>query len=274
APPLPVVLRATSKAALEDLGAIGGIPQPRTVECSAADVSGGLAVPTPAVVKPIRSEVQTGETMLHRTVVFADTVAEVATALRQLPDGRGLVQERVGGTVVTVDGLAWQGRVVCSLQKEALRLWPADGGAVPYVRTIASDSLSDAARVVLRELAWSGPFNLQVVRGPTGDRLIDLNPRAPDSLGLAQKAGMDLAVQWCDLLLGGTSRSATARIGVRWRSEEEEWWALVAAVRQHRWRDAVGIVRPHRRTAHAVWALSDPRPALLLRKRLLGRHRR
>jgi hypothetical protein len=50
--------------------------------------------------------------------------------------------------------------------------------------------------------------------------------------------------------------------GVRFRSEEKEGLAALAALRRRDWRTVASVLTPRRRTTHAAFAAADPLPVL------------
>lgn len=269
-PPPAVVRRATDKRELGHLARVAGLCTPPTYEAAdAADYPG----PYPAIVKPCASVlVSDGDRRRHQLRVAHVAHAEdLADALRAIPGGLSVVQPFVRGRLRTVNGVAWAGRVVCSVHKRSERTWPLDAGLFSYGRTVAVDpALEDSCARLLGELGWSGLFNLQFLETADGERLlIDLNPRAYHSMALAIAAGANLPAVWCDLLLGRPPRPCRARAGVRFRSEEDDLRAMRAMARDGRGREALAALLPRRRTAHAVFDRTDPGPVVPLARRLL-----
>jgi predicted ATP-grasp superfamily ATP-dependent carboligase len=146
------------------------------------------------------------------------------------------------------------------VHKAAERTWPADCGVVTWAETVERDrALDDAAHALIRELGWSGLFNLQLIESDGHFYLIDVNPRAYHSLGLAVHAGANLPAIWTALLLGEAPQVDEYERGVRFRSEEDVR-ALWAAFRSGERAAAVRGLLPRARTAHAVFSASDPAP--------------
>ncbi|MGH2803161.1 MAG: ATP-grasp domain-containing protein [Thermoleophilaceae bacterium] len=262
-----VTAAATDKVVALAVAARAGIDVLACPVLGAEDPVDTAGVRFPAAVKPLRSELPVDGELRRFDATRADDRAELLRALAALPDGVGIVQPYVEGHLVTVDGVAWEGAVVASIQKVGTRTWPTDCGPVSYAKTIPPDpELAEQARALIARLGWSGVFNLQFIEGREGRFLIDVNPRFYTSLGLAVAAGVNLPAIWVEALLGGRPKSPRYRPGVRFRSEDDLRslaHALVAGGR----RSALAGLVPRRRTTHAVVSLRDPRPSLVLLRR-------
>lgn len=269
APPPETLARATDKARLAELAAGAGLRTPPTVDAPAAREF-------PAVVKPARSTVRAGAATLDlppaRTVGDA---AELAAFLAEAPDAHFIAQPFLRGSLRAVAGVAWQGRVVCSAHQRALRIHPPDCGASAYAETVEPEpALDERVAALVAAIGWSGIFELQFLESGGEPFLIDFNPRVYGSIALAIGAGLNLPAIWAELLLGRAPRPGRARVGVRYRAEERDVKALAAAVAQGRLADAAAILRPRRRTVHAVLSLRDPAPLAHLARRVASRLRR
>jgi predicted ATP-grasp superfamily ATP-dependent carboligase len=270
APPLDVVRRATDKRALGELAREAGLRTPPTREVTLAD---GIAGPFPAVVKPFASVAEGDSGKSERLLVSVVEDADgLRAALRGMPGARGLLQPFVKARLRTVNGVAWDGRVVCSVHKRSDRTWPPAAGVFAYGRTVEPEpALGEGCARLLGAIGWSGIFNLQFLEPQHGEPLlIDLNPRAYHSMALAIGAGANLPGVWLDLLLGRPPRPAHARPAVRFRAEDDDLRALkTLAANGHRGA-ALGALLPRRRTTHALFARTDPGP-LAFRMRELVR---
>lgn len=247
APAVEIVRRATTKDALAELAAAAGLETPPTTIVHRGETPDDL--PLPAAVKPVRSVA---------TPRRVDTRPELERALAELPGDAHVVQPWLDGPLAAVAGLAWEGRIVCCVHQEALRIWPPDAGISAYAVTVPRDPrLEGKVGALLGELGWSGIFQLQFLRTPAGDFPIDLNPRIYGSLALAISAGLDLPTLWVELLRGRSPAVPSSyRVGVAYRSEENDLRALAR-------RGPLPLLRgllPRRRTTHAVFSLGDPAP--------------
>lgn len=270
---LDLVDRATDKLLLGDLAAEAGLETPPTV-LRAADGGDFPGMSFPVVVKPARSEMRTpGGGFRHFGTRVAENPESLRRALAALPDARGLVQPFLPGTLVTLNGVAWGGKVLCAVHQRAERLWPPRNGVLAYAVTARADRrLEEAGTKLVGLLGWSGIFNLQFLECAGTRFLIDVNPRIYHSLALAVAAGPNLPAMWCDLLLGRTPVVPLGyRVGLRFRAEDEDLRAIVSAVRAGKLRAGASALRPRRRTVHAGFSVRDPLPAAVTLLRVASR---
>ena len=122
--------------------------------------------------------------------------------------------------------------------------------------------LDETARRLVAEIGWSGIFQVQFIRTAAADYLIDFNPRIYGTLALPVAAGLNLPAIWVERLLGGAAAFDGYAAGVRFRSEEKEGLAALAALRRRDWRTVASVLTPRRRTTHAAFAAADPLPVL------------
>lgn len=266
-----VTARATDKLAALGAAATVGIDVLSLRVLSRGDCT--RAVSYPAVVKPLRSELEVGGALRRFEVRRVSGPEQLERALSLLPEGVAIVQPYVEGSLVTFNGVAWRGEVVASVHKRAQRTWPTDCGAVCAAMTVAPDrDLERQSERLMAELAWSGPFNLQFLENAAGRYLIDINPRIYTSLALAVAAGANLPAIWVERLVGGRPSRPTYRTGVRFRSEDD-LRAVARLVTSGDRRSALRGVVPHRRTVHGFVSARDPMPTLAFLRRALRRSR-
>jgi predicted ATP-grasp superfamily ATP-dependent carboligase len=259
-----VLRRATDKTALALLALRADLDTPPTRVVA----EGGLAeaeydLSFPAVVKPLRSELATPEGGLQRFETHrVESPEDLHHALRQLPDGVGLVQPYIEGELISVNGVAWKGSVVGMHQHVVHRVWPDRCGHLAYAETIPLGAEREhAVGAFMKDLDWSGIFNLQLIAREGRDYVIDLNPRFYHSLGLAVAAGVNLPAIWTSLLLDLPVDAGRFRTGVRFRDEKDDPRAIWREVRRGRGGALLGLL-PRRHTAHALFAIRDPAPAI------------
>jgi predicted ATP-grasp superfamily ATP-dependent carboligase len=257
------VERATDKALLAELGAAAGVPAPPTIELDLDELDAHRSeLRFPAVVKPAQTAVrESGRTLLAPP---AEVVHDIASLERALAEPtRRLVQPFLDATLTAVSGVSWKGEVACSVHQAARRIYPRPLGVSAFAETVPVDEAVDTAvRAILRDLGWSGIFEVQLLRTATGAHVIDLNPRPYGSLALAIGAGANLPAVWVDLLLGREPLVEPYRVGVRYRAEIREARALLGAIVRGRVGDALRIARPMRRTVHSIFSVRDPKPLL------------
>jgi predicted ATP-grasp superfamily ATP-dependent carboligase len=263
--PPEAVEAATDKSILGTLAAEAGLETPPTLHVSAPELNGhGAAIGFPAVVKPLRSELDGGNgAMRHWAARRVESESELASALGELPGGSGLLQSFIPGRVTAVGGVFWEGEIVAAVHQAAERIWPVDCGVISYATTVARDGeLEDALARLLARIGWQGLFQVQFVEYGAQRYLIDLNPRIYGSLALALAAGQNLTGIWVDLLLGRSPTIGGYRTGVRYRAEELDFRALAKLARRGRIGELTRGLVPRPRTVHAVFARDDPLPLL------------
>lgn len=276
APDEATLARATDKESLARLAGEAGLSAPAAVRIDHGDPSVAIAALSfPAVVKPVRSAVA-GHGGAHevpnaRTVA---TPAELTHHVRSRPDVSWLVQPLLEGSLIAVSGVTRAGEVVCTVHQRALRTFPRGCGVSAYAETVPRDERLDRGlRRLHAALGWTAMWEAQFLAGRDGAHLIDLNPRPYGSLALALAAGVNLPALWVEALRGGETHPADFLVGRRFRAEMRELGLLADAVRSHDLVAAASILLPRPRTTHAVLAWRDPRPSLLLLKRMVARSR-
>jgi hypothetical protein len=261
-PEAAVLDRALDKTLLAPLAAEAGLDLPPQADPGSF----------PAVVKPLRRSVLVDGRVVERPqAARVGSAGELAAYADSLPGVPCATQPFLEGRLRAVVGVAWEGRVVCSLHQEATRIYPHDCGASAFAVTVPVDApLDAAARRLLGLVGWSGIFELQFVDAGR-PYLVDLNPRVYGSIGLAIGAGHDLPAIWAELLLGGQPDVGDYRVGVGFRAEERDARALLGAFRAGRRGEALAGLLWRPRTVHAVVSLRDPLPLVHLVRRAAGR---
>jgi predicted ATP-grasp superfamily ATP-dependent carboligase len=271
------VALASDKHRLPELAAAAELAVPATLILERSELSAQEAsLPYPVVVKALRSVVPTGGGSFTRAWTRrAEDPAQLRRALEAIPGERYLVQRHLPGTLAAISGVAWQGTLLCAVHQHAHRIWPPDCGTSAYAVTVyPDDELERAVASIVEALGWSGIVQFQFLRTEHGPYLIDLNPRIYGTLGLAIAAGLNLPAIWTDLLLGRRPTLSHFRVGVRWRAEEYDARIIYRLLGDRHAREALRIALPRRRTAHAVFSLRDPAPALTTYTRLRNETRR
>jgi predicted ATP-grasp superfamily ATP-dependent carboligase len=256
-----IVRRATAKPELLRLAALAGLGVPTTTTITGADVDrADSRIPFPAVVKPLRSETPGRDGRLeYASAQSVRTREGLEAVVESLPGSSWLVQPQVPGKLRAVSGVAWEGRLVCAMHQCAERTYPLLGPSA-YAATIPPDEeLEQGVARLLELLGFSGIFQAQFIASDV-NYFIDFNPRMYGSLALAVGAGLNLPVIWADLLVGRSPRLRPYRWHVRYRSEERDARAIVAALLRGELRLALRGIVPRRRTVHAVFSLHDPLP--------------
>jgi predicted ATP-grasp superfamily ATP-dependent carboligase len=254
------VEQALDKSALPRLTRAAGLQTPPTALVNRSE---RVEPEFPAVVKPMRSELNGNGELRHFAPRKVESPLELGRALGALPGGAGLLQPYLAGNVLAVGGVAWEGELVCAVHYRAARIWPTDCGMISYATTVPPDrELERRIETLLESLGWSGIFQLQFIEAREGLYLIDFNPRVFASLAIAVAAGSNLPAVWVDLLLGRrrSSEAAGYRAGVRYRALSKDSRALLAALRAGRpLLRPTGLGRP---VTHPVLSIADPLPTL------------
>jgi predicted ATP-grasp superfamily ATP-dependent carboligase len=266
--------RATDKTALGLLSLRAGLDVPPTRIVASEGLPASDELSFPAVVKPLRSELFAQGMLRRFEAKRVESRAELDRALRGLPDEVGLVQPYLEGRLISVNGVAFEGKLYAANQHVVHRVWPDRCGQAVYAETIPMiPQRESAVAAFMHQLDWSGVFNLQLIERGGRDYVIDLNPRFYVSLTLAAAAGLNLPAIWTSLLLGLPFESHDYRAGVRFREEKGDLRAIFCEVR----RGQVGAARdllPRRRTVHALFSIRDPRPGLSIVADLVAALRR
>ena len=260
--PAETLRKATDKIELERLSLKAGFHVPPTRLIGAVEAAAAEELAFPAILKPLRSELRTNGRLERFEASWVESRADLARALRGLPDGAGLVQPLIDGRLISVNGVAFEGRLHGVNQHVVHRVWPERCGHAVYAETIPM--IPERERTVatfMRELGWSGVFNLQLIEHGGRDYVIDLNPRLYVSLSLAVAAGLNLPAIWASLLLGLPVEAGGYRTGIRFREERGDLHAIFSELGRGRL-EAARALLPRRRTVHALFSIRDPRPGL------------
>jgi predicted ATP-grasp superfamily ATP-dependent carboligase len=273
-PPEAVVRRATDKAKLAPLTLRAGLDPPPTHVVSLEGPVATNKLSFPAIVKPLRSELLTHGRLERFDAKRVETPAELERALRVLPDEVGLVQACIEGPLISVNGVAFDGKVHGANQHVVHRVWPDHCGQAVYAETIPMvPERERAVAAFIKELGWSGIFNLQLIEGDGRNYVIDFNPRFYASMALAAAAGQNLPAIWTSLLLGLPFEAHGYRAGVRFRDEKGDPRAIFRELRRGKLGAARGLL-PRRRTVHSLFSIRDPRPGLSIFADLVASLRR
>lgn len=260
-----VVELATDKSRLLELAAAAGLETPPTETLGRDELRArACSLAYPAIVKPLRSKVETAEGQLR---YFKATRVASPAQLRARLDAAAVpewvVQPYLDSSLAAVGGVAWEGRLVAAVHQVSHRVWPPDVGYSSYAETVAPDAeLELQLADVLVRVGWSGLFQAQFLLAGGARYLIDFNPRPYGSTALAVAAGANLPALWADLVLGREPRAAGYRPGVRYRLEHNDVRALLHAFRRGDRAGALRGLAPHRGTVHAVFSWRDPLPVL------------
>ncbi|MEK6251715.1 MAG: hypothetical protein AABM43_07195 [Actinomycetota bacterium] len=275
-PAADVVEAAMRKADLHAVAGRVGLAPPETVLCETVEDARAAASSFgfPVLLKPRSSIFELGDELRQKGSFMA---WDRETLERRLPEFGlpCLLQRREEGPLISFSGVAAEGQLLAVVVSKYWRTWPPDAGSVSFSETVlAPEALSERVRDLLVGLSWQGIFELELIQhGPGSFAAIDFNPRLYGSLALAVRAGVPLPTIWCDWLLERKHGARIAPPGFHYRWEDAELCNLVRDLRGRRVAAVASMLRPRRRTAHALFRWNDPGP-LLARTLSILRHPR
>jgi predicted ATP-grasp superfamily ATP-dependent carboligase len=279
-PPHDDVLRAVDKLLLQREAAAVGLAPPDGRECStpAEALAAAEALGPPVVVKPARSFSEDNGRLTKGMARVCAGDDDLFAAVSELGPPVTVQRYAADAAIVSVAGVRLAGGINGLTVARYARTWPPEIGSASLAGTVdPPPGLTAAVEALLGRIGWLGIFELELLDLEGRFAAIDLNPRVFGWLGLAVAAGANLPAIWCDHVVGRPAAPAAARPGHVYRWEDGELRHLLSAVRTGRLREAISVARPHRRVAHAYFALRDPAPlvarALALRGRREAPHR-
>jgi glutathione synthase/RimK-type ligase-like ATP-grasp enzyme len=209
-PPFAALRRVQDKLSAEDLLSEVGLPRPgATVARTPEELL--TAVP-PAYVKAPIGTASAGV----RHVTSHEQLREAARAMQALDAydlGGVLVQQPVPGPLLMVQAVFDAGRLLAAHANT--RDVVGAGGGASHKTSVSVDPVRPALELIGAKLGWHGALSCDVIDGPEGPVIIDVNPRLVEP-GNAAAAGLDLVATLLDVATGcpGPPRPA-ARPGVR-----------------------------------------------------------
>jgi biotin carboxylase len=185
--------KVSAHATLERLG----LPRPEaTVAASPADLVGWDRFPV-YVKAPIGTATSGVRHVADRAeldaVLAADAFADA------FADGGVLVQHPVGGPLMMVQSVFQRGRLVAFHANVRARLGVRGGAS--HKRSIDVPEVRELMARLGGSLGWHGALSADVVLGPDGPSVIDVNPRLVEP-GNALRSGTDLTAALLDVALG------------------------------------------------------------------------
>jgi biotin carboxylase len=229
-----VVRRVQDKLATEDLLVALGLPRPRSTVARTPDELRSARLP--AYLKAPIGTASTGVRHVDHPGELPAAAAAMA-ALDAYRLGGVLVQEPVPGPLLMVQAVLDAGRLVALHANRRDRT--GAGGGASLKTSVAPDAVRPVVERIGGALGWRGALSLDVIDGPDGPVVIDVNPRLVEP-GNAAAAGLDLVGALLDVALGraGEPREP-ARPGVR---TSQLLLALTGAAQRPR-RRRVGVAR-------------------------------
>ena len=182
-------------------------------------------------------------------------------------DANVMIQEVIGGSderlFTFLSCFDEQSHPVGYCIRKKLRQLPVDFGYCTIGVTCHDDVVRDQSIRLLQGLGYHGISGVEWKHDPrTGDyKLIEVNPRAGNTIGIATASGVDLPyLAFKDKIYGSESRVTAWRDGVKWVDFEQDFWAARELHKSGKlslrdwWRSLVG------QKTHAVYAADDIRP--------------
>ena len=192
-PPYEVFVQGRSKIGTLKAAARGGCPIPMTwypqdqpIEKIAAEAA------YPVLIKPAVAAGARGITLCASADELLAKFGEV-----QFDHGESFVQEFVPqtGTQYKVDViLDREQRLLAGVVYSKLRYYPPTGGSSVLNRTEHRPDILESALKVLRELKWVGFCDFDFITDPRDNvvKLMEINPRFPESYRATVAAGLDM----------------------------------------------------------------------------------
>ena len=259
-----------------------GVPKTVVLESAASSI-GARDISFPAVLKPHRSVVGSGEATRKVAVVPVADAAAARAALSAFPAAAFpiLLQEEIRGVGEGVFALRWNGRMIAVFAHRRLREKPPSGGVSVYRESIApAPDLIEPATRLLERLQWQGVAMIECKRDESSGRpvVMEINGRFWGSLQLAIDAGVDFPMLLVRCAIGESvsPRSAGYAVGVRsrwfWGDVDHLYLQLKRPVGVSRLGAVAAFLRPHlgRNERTEVWRWNDPVPFLVESLRWLG----
>lgn len=135
--------------------------------------------------------------------------AALRAAQARVPPPQRLLQRLIQGRPWKAGGFYVQGRPVRRHAFEVLRQAPAHTGPPAYVRNGSPPALLDALDTMAAALAWTGYFQVDLIRDARGDfHFLEINPRPWSAMIAALPAGTPIFEPLCNHLAGREPRVA------------------------------------------------------------------
>jgi FAD-dependent urate hydroxylase len=258
------VRRSLDKADLITTAERHGLDPPLTIACASFEeaLSAARDIGFPVLVKPpttINDELTPPQRL---NSVWVEDAPELRRQIDRF-GGVGLIQRRVGGSVVSFAGVFADGRLIAEAFSRYVRTWPVHAGSACYSQTLeAPVGLRRQVVALLEDLSWEGIFELELMEtGSSTWHAIDMNPRPYGSMVLAIAAGANLPSLWCRHLLGDAPEPVRAAPGVFYRWTDADISYGLWQLRSGNLAAAARVLRPRRGVVHPYERHSDPGPA-------------
>jgi hypothetical protein len=180
---------------------------------------------------------------------------------------RGSTRGTPAAELRSISGLVWEGALISALHHRSPRVRLTRNGRSAYAETLSPDpELETAMAGVLEDVGWSGLYHAPLVVSEGETWLLELvvTPGLYGSLALAQAAGHNLTAAWADRVLGESPQLGAYRVGVGLRIEEADYPTLAMHALAGHPLAALRDLRAGPGLHHAVLALRDPAPAVVM----------
>jgi len=248
-----------------------GLAVPRTYDRAALEDPALAHVSFPLVLKPaLRVEAN------RLTADRAWRVDDAKSFARLYRDACGLMgaaqvvaQDMIPGdgrNQLSYAGVWNRGTPVASMTARRLRQYPAEFGSTSTF--VVSEALADvhaAAETFLHSTLHHGLVEVEFKRDPRDGvlKLLDVNPRPWNWLGLAGAAGVDFGAAIAAIARGETLPRCDARAGVGWAFVTHDLASSVRSGRMHPRRIAQYLATWTRVRKLACFSWADPLPAMV-----------
>lgn len=156
-----------------------------------------------------------------RGITRVETPGELVQRLPCVQEeyGECYVQDYVPQTAMQykVDMIITEGAaVLAGVAYEKLRYYPPNGGSSVLNRTANRSDIIDAAAAVARTIGWHGFIDFDFITDPRDGqvKLMEINPRFPESFRATYAAGLDMVEMLWDMAHGRTPPAVTEyRVG-------------------------------------------------------------
>ena len=173
-----------------------GIPVPKTIRPKSVDEIKDIDTSRTLVVKGDRGVGAMNVRYAKSTqelIKYYKEISEIE-ADNEFVSSPPIIQQYVGGPTYYTHGIAQKGKTLAIIPHLKIREWPLTGGTTARAVTIDSPKLESYTEKLIEELNWHGEVSLEWKYDSINDEFyfIEMNPRFAGSLGLVERAGVNL----------------------------------------------------------------------------------
>lgn len=210
-PTFAALRRVQDKVSAEELLVELGLPRPNAFIARTPQQL-TLAPSLPAYLKAPIGTASSGVQCVHNRTELA-AACRTLEAQSAFELGGVLAQQPISGPLLMVQAIFEHGRLIALHVNRRDRVG-VSGGASHKTSTRA-DAILPAVELIGTTLGWHGALSLDIIHGPHGPYVIDINPRLVEP-GNAAAAGLDLVCILLDIATGKPHPTRqTSRPGVR-----------------------------------------------------------